>query len=285
MKDPLSNPNENQYYTSGQNSIYNSQGQSSQEALLPTEPNYYPPPQNNPQNQYYYPPPQNPNTPAQPVASVASPLQGNIPVGQPVQQGIPINNYPPTGAVPPPAIQYNNTYQQYKNISQINHKGVYQVDENTFYISTGCCFKSFPYIFTLFGLIFVGLGIFTRNVIPGVAGAIFACIGICMFFTLYNSIYFIMGPNTLTIMQKATCRKKNKMFNPGELKRIEFTHRYSRDFGEKRKTHKYKLTVIPTNGEADNIFQVGSNTRVFTEEEIDYFLYYINIHIQTKMRV
>ena len=284
MQDPLSNPNENQYYSSGQNNIYNCQGQSSQEALLPTEPNYYPPPQNNPQNQYYK-PPQNPNTPAQPVASVASPLQGNIPVGTSVQQGIPVNNYPQTGEVPQPAIQYDDTYQQYKKFSQISHKGIYPVDENTIYISTGCCFKAFPFIFALFGLIFVGLGIFTRNVIPGVAGALFTCIGICMLFTLFNSIYFIMGPNTLTIMRKATCRTKNKMYNPGELQRIEFTHRYTRDFGEKHKTHKYKLTVIPTNGEADNIFQVGSSSRVFTEEEMDYFLDYINTHIRIKMRV
>ena len=42
---------------------------------------------------------------------------------------------------------------------------------------------------------------------------------------------------------------------------------------------------MPTNGEADNIFQVGSSSRVFTEEEMDYFLDYINTHIRIKMRV
>ena len=94
-----------------------------------------------------------------------------------------------------------------------------------------------------------------------------------------------MGPNTLTIMKKATCRKKTNIYNPGELERIEFNYRYTLEAGDRRYTHKYTLIVVPTNGDVDNIFEVGSSNRLFTIEEMEYFLYYINTHIQTKMRV
>ena len=301
MDQPLNNPNEqqNQFYSSGQNNIYDNQGQPPLEELPPTKPGYYPPPQDVPQNQdypspqdlnvppqnQYYPPPQDLNSPVQPIPSVSVPLQSNIPVGTPVQQGIPVNNYPQPGVVPQPVIQYNNIYQQYNNISQINHKGVYQVDENTFYVSTGCCFKLFPFVFGLVGLGTLVFGIYIAQVFLIIFGAIFAAVGIYLFFFMYNNIYFIMGPNTLTIMKKATCRKKTNIYNPGELERIEFNYRYTLEAGDRRYTHKYTLIVVPTNGDVDNIFEVRSSIRVFTIEEMEYFLYYINTHIQTKMRV
>ncbi len=300
MDQPLNNPNEeqNQFYGSGQNNIYDNQGQPPLEELPPTKPGYYPPPQDVPQNQDYPPPqdlnvpPQNQyypppdlNSPVQPVPSVGVPLQSNIPVGTPVQQGIPVNNYPQPVIVPQPVIQYNNTYQQYNNVSQINHKGVYQVDENTFYVSTGCCFKLFPFIFGLVGLGLFVFGIYKGVVVAIIFGAIFAAAGLYMFFFMYNSIYFIMGPNTLTIMKKATCRKKTNIYNPGELERIEFNYRYTYEGNDRGYTHKYTLIVVPTNGDVDNIFEVGSSNRLFTIEEMEYFLYYINTHIQTNMRV
>ena len=49
--------------------------------------------------------------------------------------------------------------------------------------------------------------------------------------------------------------------------------------------HHYNLIVVPTNASPDTIFSIGSSSRVFTPEEMGFFLYYINIHIQTKMRV
>ena len=316
MDQPLNNPNEdeNQFYGSGQNNIYDNQGQPPLEELPPTKPGYYPPPQDVPQNQdypspqdlnvppqnqdypppqdlnvppqnMYYPPPQDPNSPVQPVPSVGVPLQSNIPVGTPVQQGIPVNNYPQPIVVPQPVIQYNNTYQQYNNVSQINHKGVFQVDENTFYVNTGCCFKIFPFIFIFAGLGLIALAVYKGEGYIYFFGVLFSALGIYALFFSYTSVYFIMGPNTLTTMKKAVCRRKTIIYNPGELQRIEFNHRYTRDVGERRYTHKYSLIVVPTNGDVDNIFSVGSSQRLFTPEEIDYFLYYINTHIQTNMRV
>ena len=268
MDQPFNNQNQ---YTSGQNDIYANQGRPPLNEIPPSQPNYYAPPQVT-------------NPPAQPVASVETPIQynNNTP---PFLQGIPVNNYPQMGGVPQPITQYNNAYQQYTNINQINHKGISQVDENTFYITTGCCFKLFPYIFTLFGLGFIALWIIVDNFIPGIFGIIFTLLGICMFFNLYNNIYFVMGPNSLTVMKKAACRKKTNIYNAGELQRVEFNYNYSSKSYDSNPTHNYKLVVFPTNGKEDNIFEVGSSSRVFTSEEIEYFLYYINNHIQTKMRV
>ena len=55
MDQPLNNPNEdqNQFYSSGQNNIYDNQGQPPIEEIPPTKPGYYPPPQDVPQNQDY----------------------------------------------------------------------------------------------------------------------------------------------------------------------------------------------------------------------------------------
>lgn len=242
----------------------------------------------------------NPNYPSQNVYT--APINPQYPpaqsVGVPVQQAIPVNNYPPqiqtsqpnnyiVQPVVPAEYQTQYQYQNYQNITQIPHKGIYQTDANTFYISTGCCFKLFPFIFFL-----SGCGVFAisfakdaQNIFwARFIGGLFAIIGIFLFFKMYNNIYFIMGPNTLTVMKKAYCGKKTNTYNPGELLRVEFNYNYgySRKGG---RTHNYSLAVVQTNGKTDNIFTIGSSNRVFTTEEIGYFLYYINTHIQTKMRV
>jgi len=275
--------------------------------------NYMNPPQNNytpdqsynstglidkPQNQIsqptqqpYY-PPQNLGAPM--VQSAYPPSQG---VALPVQQGLSVNNYPPQVQNPnnmpylvqPVAPANQIQYQNYRNISQIPHKGIYQVDENTFYVSTGCCFKIFPFIFFIVG---VGVGSL-YFFIPEptfwllIFGIIFSAAGLLMFFKMYNNIYFIMGPNTLTIVKKATCGKKTKIYNPGELSRVDFTYDYSYESSTDGGgyMHHYNLIIVPTNEKPDTIFSIGSSSRVFTQEEMGFFLYYINTHIQTKMRV
>ena len=242
----------------------------------------------------------NPNYPSQNVYT--APINPQYPpaqsVGVPVQQAIPVNNYPPqiqtsqpnnyiVQPVVPAEYQTQYQYQNYQNITQIPHKGIYQTDANTFYISTGCCFKLFPFIFFLSGcgVVAISFSKDAENIFwGGIIGGLFAIIGIFLFFKMYNNIYFIMGPNTLTVMKKAYCGKKTNTYNPGELLRVEFNYNYgySRKGG---RTHNYSLAVVQTNGKTDNIFNIGSSNRVFTTEEIGYFLYYINTHIQTKMRV
>ena len=49
---------------------------------------------------------------------------------------------------------YNEEYKKYKNISEINHKSIYQPDENIFYITTGYCSKLVPFLLIFFGFLF-----------------------------------------------------------------------------------------------------------------------------------
>ena len=115
------------------------------------------------------------------------------------------------------------------------------------------------------------------------SGTIFIGVGLYLFCELNNSVYFIMGPNIFTVMKKATCRKIGHIYNSGELQRVAVDYRYSK--GRKgNHYHNYSVIVFPTKESADNIFSLCSRIPLFTKEEIDYFLYYINTHIQTKMK-
>ena len=254
-----------------------------------------------PPPQQYYPPPPSGQIPPQNVSSqpyyspnqIPSPAQPYYP---PPATGAP-QVYPPNYSSQPGAVivqaqpVYKSEYQQYNNISQINHKGIYQIDENTFYISTGCCFTIFPFIFFFVGLFLMVLPIIQigdgNYFISSIIGFIFFIIGLVMFFKMYNKILFFMGPNTLTVTKKAVCGKQTRIYNPGELQRVEFNYNYSYDHSGNRGgyLHNYNLIIVPTRGNVDNIFSIGSSLPTFTVEEIDYFLYYINTHILTKMRV
>ena len=228
------------------------------------------------------------------------PSQDNI---LPPQQGLPVDSYPPQNQnsikipniIQTKALQYQAQYENYKNISEIPHKGIYQVDENTFYISKGCFFKIFPFILFFLG---VGLASFSffitnnnQNSFLGpsffmlIFGITFALVGFILFFKMYNCIYFIKGPNSLTVMKKSIFGKKTRNYNPNELIRIDFLYNYSNDsrpaIGVNEDfVHHYNLIILPRNGKKDTIFSIQSNSRIFTPEEIEYFLYYINTHIQ-----
>ena len=189
---------------------------------------------------------------------------------------------------PPDRVPENpNPYQNISNISQLNHEGISQEGHKAFHISTGCCFKCFPILFFcvgLFALILVIVPIakskdYYSIIILLIFGLIFMSAGIFLFCRMYNNIDFIMGRNNLTVIKKAMCHTKRRIYYPGELLKIVFHYSFN---GRK---YKYSLDVIQTNGEVDNIFSLGSSNSIFTFEEIDYFLYYINRHIQTKMRV
>ena len=49
--------------------------------------------------------------------------------------------------------------------------------------------------------------------------------------------------------------------------------------------HNYQLDITTSDNSVSTVFRVGQNTRLFTLEEIDYFNYVVNFHIQTKMRI
>ena len=150
-------------------------------------------------------------------------------VAHTAQEGLPVINNTPRNPnnisnivqQAAPVCQPQNQYQNNRNFSEIPHEGINQISENIFYISTGCCFKIFPFLFFIIG---VGICLisFFSTIWLLIFGAIFVIVGIFLFFKMYNSIYFIMGPNSLTVVKKATCWKQTKTYNPGELARIDF---------------------------------------------------------------
>ena len=128
-------------------------------------------------------------------------------------------------------------------------------------------FQIIAFSFDFFWFPFL-LGIF-------ILGAFLCYMGFLSFFRKYNDVYFIMDSNNLIVIKKELCRKKTHIYNPGELIRIDFNHN----------ENNYSLVIVVKNGNNDNIFNIKAFVPIFTNEEIDYFLYYINTHIQTKMRV
>ena len=49
--------------------------------------------------------------------------------------------------------------------------------------------------------------------------------------------------------------------------------------------HNYQLDIVTSDNSVSQVFRVGQNSPMFTPEEMDYFNYVINFHIQTKMRI
>ena len=119
----------------------------------------------------------------------------------------------------------------------------------------------------------------------------FACILILSCRT-FHSVFIILGPNTLIVISKAACYKRSKIYDPGELERIDFTCNIEKElFLDKRKKggysfkNRYLLNIVAKNGHLDNALNISSSSILFTSDEMEYFLNVVNTHIQTKMRV
>ena len=251
------------------NQPFINQGQLNQ-AQIPSNPQYMMPPNMNPAPGQPYPPVQ-----AQGVAS-------------PMPQISPQPGYSPqVGIAVQPAQPVNNDYKNYNNISQIPHKNVFQPDANTFYISIRGCSKVMPFIFAAIGIMFFILitqsnSSDIRNFLV-ILGVLFMLISLLAFCRMFNYIFFILGPNNLTIKRKAFLGRKTKIYSPGELQRIEFNSYYNHI--QSGFIYNYAIVVVPTKGNAETIFSTNTKSAKFTLEEINYFLYFINAHIQAKMRV
>lgn len=244
-----------------------------------------------PPNQVYYAPPQIIQNPQpQPQPQPYYPPQQGIPPVPLISNNTTQNNgiYVQTQGIGQDNKYQNNIYKNYQNISQVNHRGISQKNNNTFYISPSFCSRCFPLAFVFIGIIVIIIGFVNYSEDPSygpmIGGLIFFCIGLFFFIFTNRTIYFIMGPNSLTVVKRIFCTKKVYNFNPGELIRVDFTYRYGHDY-DSESNHHYNITIIPSNGEVIDLYSISGNTFEFTLEEIDYFLYYINNHIQTNMRV
>ena len=181
-------------------------------------------------------------------------------------------------------------YQHITNVNQIQHINIYQPEVGSLYLSIGCCFKIFPIIFLILGLGIIPLFVVVKGnngYICTAIGVLFVIVSIVMMFRGYYSVYILMGANDLTITKKALCGKNTTTYGPGELLSIELSHDITHKYrkGRERKMHNYQLDITTSDNSVSTIFRVGQNTRLFTLEEINYFNYVVNFHIQTKMRI
>ena len=198
-----------------------------------------------------------------------------------------------TKYVVPYEFQSKYNYEHYKNISEIPNRGIDQTNENTFHISTGCCFKIVPFIFFLAGLGTIAISFIVTDridvtIIISVFGLFFSSIGMFLFCKMVNDIYFIMGPNSLTIVEKALCGKETTNYEPGELISINVHYEYvysTSGEGNGRYVHHYIFEIVRTKGKPINILNISNSSVIYTKEEIGYFLYHLNTHIKNKMIV
>ena len=97
-----------------------------------------------------------------------------------------------------------------------------------------------------------------------------------------------MGENSLTIIKKSALRKKEIIYNSGEIEKVQFIHQkveYTNpnikyEYGD---TYIYKLEIISKNKGNKTIFLKQISIPFFTNEEVENFLCQINTHIETKM--
>ena len=241
------------------------------QAIQPGQPNPY---QNSPYNNTI---PNQAILPGQPNPYQNSPYMN---INQPTQ-GIPLTNFPgKTGGIFNQP-QNNINYENIKNVGQIPHLLFTQPDDNAFLINS----KSIlivPVILMCFSLVFILIGVFAGEPMTYIMiffASIPIIVSICICINIETSIYFIFCPNQIKAIKNHLCRKKDFFYNSGELLRVKFQQNF-------RKTTKglrliYEIVFITTKG-ADKIYGLYSNA-LFTLNEIGYFLYAVNRHIQTKM--
>ena len=179
-----------------------------------------------------------------------------------------------------PKSGYNINYENIKNISEIEHLKFSQPEENTFLISQKWM-MFFPIFMLVLGIpylivpLFVGIpALFTLYF----GGTLFTTIGIIMCIKLVINVYFILGPNNITVKKNAMLRKKTYIFNLEELLRVEF-HQNLVDTN-KGPRFNYEIVFVKTNGDIEKMYEEKSSP--FSFHEIGYFIHIINKHIQTK---
>lgn len=120
------------------------------------------------------------------------------------------------------------------------------------------------------------------NILLFIFGLFITAVSMIFCYAGYHSMFIVLGSNNLNVIHKSICLKDITTYKPGELERIDFT--YSAVEGNKT-SHIYDLKVVKKNGNTESILYLNSKSIRFTQDEMEYFVYTVNTHIQTKMRV
>ena len=180
--------------------------------------------------------------------------------------------------------------------SKVKKGKIYLSDLNTFCIPIEECIEKYiPIMVFCFATLFVIIGILglifdifknkdndNDRIICCIAfiigGFFFIALSILISYNNDHTVYFIMGENSITILIKCLLRKKEIIYNSGEIEKVKF-QKTKKD----EKGYFYKLEIISKKKGNKIIFSKDYYDEFFTNEEIDNFLCQINAHIETKM--
>ena len=179
-------------------------------------------------------------------------------------------------------------FSQYSNINQIYHRRINQINNNTFNITKSInekVIKIFPVIFwIIIGIVFLSIWASSDELpflIVGILGFLMAIFFLIILILFQHSINFILGKNNITVEELYYCRKKITSYIPGQLSKVELTCIISNC----NTKYNYSINFKSTRAYGDKAyFEESSNCgRTYTDEEIGYFNYVINRHIETNM--
>ena len=180
-------------------------------------------------------------------------------------------------------------YSKYTHINQLNHRGIKQTN-NTFKVSKRCCSMErwFPMIYFSFSLLLASVVFWTevnfKTVIISIFGFFFASLGLIMLCKFYYTVYITLNPTNIKVTETGWCGWKSTFYGSGQITEIHFNSAISP--GVKGEEYVYQLFIyqnIPGKEPEFVLFADRYKKVLYTEEEIGYFNYVVNHHIQTNL--
>ena len=105
-------------------------------------------------------------------------------------------------------------------MSQISNRSIYQKDENVFYISLILPERLYlPLAFVILGILSLLLIISNKDAVTPIIilSSMLILIGVSYAICTNRTLYFILGPNNLTIIKTILCCKSTTTYNPRRI--------------------------------------------------------------------
>ena len=189
---------------------------------------------------------------------------------------------------PQPQIDYSN----YHNLNELNHRGIQQINENTFYIRKQyncldlvCFFSILTILIIIFSLIFIFDGI-------SLIGFISLIITVVVTFLLslcadHNCIKFELNQYNIKVTKTNCCSNKEEIiYTSGQIIEIKFKKKTFINRVKNKYHYSYEIKIIqniPGKEPELTVYNVSDKRNLFTNEEIKYFNYITNHHIQNNI--
>ena len=186
-------------------------------------------------------------------------------------------------------------FSKYKNLNELNHMRINQVDDNIFIISKTTWEKKKIILSYLIKFLIMIIVITTALILGGqfvyyVAPVNVTLTVILLIVALYTdrlSVNFILGPKDITVEEYCYCKKRITTYEPGQLSKVELTCQFIKKCC--RNKHYYKISFIKDNDgvpeEVAAYFKEKNKHQIYTSEEIGFFNYVMNRHIESKMKL